>query len=223
MKFVALVAVLGLVATASAAQAAEIRLEIKRADSHPWEHPLNVPVDSRRAMINFEVTAYGKEFVCAANDGAELRIDFSATYDSRKEWAGASPEPYAASVRIPVGQPAMNTMSYKLSPDVGLGIFWGENRPKTDATVDYELTVRAAWPDACLPTAEIQPVRATLTAVGDDILDDPTNETCEADDPLCMTEPTIEPKGDSPGPGAVLSALLVTGLAVFALRRRRQA
>jgi MYXO-CTERM domain-containing protein len=223
MKAVLYLALAALV-LAPSAQAAE--LQVLLTTDHPPEHKVLVP-ESRRVNTPLHVALKAKEFVCATE--ATYKVDSIITYD--KEWAGVSLNPKFSEVKIPQSRPGQSEETFKGS-DITIDVFWGENRPKTNAEITYTITVEAKdvkldSGGPCLPDpgTNTKGAQAQITFRGEDIIE-VQNQTggpnCQLapDDPGCL-EPseTIAPKGQSPGAAGFLM-LAAIGAAV-ALRRRR--
>lgn len=222
MRLVLPLVVLTFLALAAPAHAAaSITIFLERGDGHPADHPVEVPTDTNRAKVPINLIVKAKEFVCV--QPTTVSVQMFMTFS--EEWAGASPDPDKATVTIAAGEPGVDGKEYKSLGALGLGIFWGENRPKTGASMVYTLTTTETTVQGPCGPPPPTPVEANyrLPAAGKDIVEEttgPINCSLTPDVPECLESPTVEAKGESPGFDPLLFTLVSLGV-VYAIRSRR--
>ncbi len=210
--------------------AASFTISIEADDGHDATHERKVG-DNRRLQIPIKVTATAQEFVCS--DNAVFEISFPPVeYPSSKEWAGATTqEPEAVKFTVTRGDGFTTPKVYGTSDGDKKGmldIFWGENRPTTNAAVTYVVNALAVGPTGvtCAPSFTPGAARIEVTVIGDDILEvGNVTKDCEVapDLPECQKnkDKGKAPEAESPGveTGLILAAVVALALAV---RRRKQ-
>lgn len=183
----------------------------------PENHRLDIPI---------EVSVKAGGFVCAQQATVTIKLIWS-TEDVANYGASLEPGSGTSTITFQQAEPGTDVKGYKGTP-VTLNIFWSNEVPKQGAKATYHITTDTInQPDGgpCVPQYTAKGASIDIVTRGTDVVEtnsttSPANCAMDPSDPRCQTS-TPEAKGSSPEANALL--MLVGGVAVVGVLRRRRA